>query len=142
MQWVIEKGAASDRSLVVQNVVGQVLALAQQKFASNVVEKCVLHGSDEERNQVIEEVLGVAPDGSSVIKAMLVHPYANYVMQSEDMPDPFVYVTALLTASILHSPFAQRFYISLGTPNVSACMQKQRYSLHTCGSIRPVTLSI
>lgn len=83
VQWVIEKGEAPDRSLVVNNVYGQVLALAQQKFASNVVEKCVLHGSDHERTQLIEEVLGVAQDGSSVIKAMLVHPYANYVMQSE-----------------------------------------------------------
>jgi pumilio RNA-binding family len=56
--------------------------LAQQKFASNVIEKCIIHASDLERKKIIEEVLSPAPDGTSVVKAMLVHPYANYVMQS------------------------------------------------------------
>lgn len=83
VQWVIEKGDAADRSLVINKVYGQVLMFAQQKFASNVVEKCVLHGNAEERRRIIDEVIGPAPDGSSVVKAMLVHPYANYVMQSE-----------------------------------------------------------
>jgi len=83
IQWVIEKGEKADRSLVISNIHGQVLPLAQQKFASNVIEKCVLHADDEERKHMIEEVLALGPDGSSVVKAMLVHPYANYVMQSE-----------------------------------------------------------
>ncbi|GAA5992359.1 hypothetical protein JCM10908_000443 [Rhodotorula pacifica] len=81
IQWVIEKGDPQDRSLVVAKLYGQVLPLAQQKFASNVVEKCIIHGSEEERRRLIEEVLSTSPDGSSIIKAMLTHPYANYVMQ-------------------------------------------------------------
>ncbi|GAA5970745.1 hypothetical protein JCM8115_003159 [Rhodotorula mucilaginosa] len=81
VQWVIEKGDPEDRSLVVAKLYGQVLPLAQQKFASNVVEKCVIHGSEEERRRLIDEVLKTTPDGSSIIKAMLTHPYANYVMQ-------------------------------------------------------------
>ncbi|TNY21022.1 armadillo-type protein [Rhodotorula diobovata] len=81
VQWVLEKGDPADRSLVIAKVFGQLLPLAQQKFASNVVEKCIIYGSEEERVRLLDEVLAPAPDGSSVIKAMLVHPYANYVMQ-------------------------------------------------------------
>lgn len=89
VQWVIEKGDPEDRSLVVAKLYGQVLPLAQQKFASNVVEKCVIHGSEEERRRLIDEVLKTTPDGSSIIKAMLTHPYANYVMQSESTFEAF-----------------------------------------------------
>ncbi|KAK4051404.1 mRNA binding protein puf3 [Microbotryomycetes sp. JL201] len=81
VQWVIEKGDPADRSLVISRILGQVLPLAQQKFASNVVEKCVTHATDQERSLIIDEVLTPAPDGSSIIRAMLVHPYANYVVQ-------------------------------------------------------------
>lgn len=82
IQWVIEKGEPADRSLVISKVHGQVLLLAQQKFASNVVEKCIIYATDAERHRLIDEVLAPGPDGTSVVKAMLVHPYANYVMQS------------------------------------------------------------
>lgn len=83
MQWIIEKGERADKSLVIGKAYGQVLPLAQQKFASNVMEKCIVHADDDERHKLIDEVIRPALDGSSVIKAMLVHPYANYVMQSE-----------------------------------------------------------
>ncbi|GAA6049753.1 hypothetical protein JCM3770_004441 [Rhodotorula araucariae] len=81
VQWVIEKGEPADRSLVIAKVFGQLLPLAQQKFASNVVEKCIVYGGDDERARLIDEVLSPGPDGTSLVKAMLVHPYANYVMQ-------------------------------------------------------------
>ncbi|BGP00131.1 hypothetical protein RTG_00087 [Rhodotorula toruloides ATCC 204091] len=81
VQWVLEKGDTADRSLVIAKVYGQLLPLAQQKFASNVVEKCILYGTDDERRRLIDEVLQTGHDGSSTIKAMLVHPYANYVIQ-------------------------------------------------------------
>lgn len=83
IQWVIEKGERSDKSQVISKIYGQVLPLAQQKFASNVIEKCIMWATEEERKRLIAEVLAPAADGSSVVKAMLVHPFANYVMQSE-----------------------------------------------------------
>ena len=81
VQWVIEKGESPDRSRVINNVIGHVLPLSQQKFASNAIEKCVVHATDAERARIVDEVLAPAPDGSSVVRAMLVHPYANYVVQ-------------------------------------------------------------
>ena len=118
VQWVIEKGAPEDRSLVVNNVFGQVLVLAQQKFASNVVEKCVLHGSDEDRYRLIEEVLGTALDGSSVIKSMLVHPYANYVMQSEFT------IIAAVTPELIKCP------LHLSTEILHIVVQPQRERIY------------
>ncbi|GAA5971144.1 hypothetical protein JCM11641_004160 [Rhodosporidiobolus odoratus] len=81
VQWVIEKGEQSDRSLVIAEIYGQILPLAQQKFASNVVEKCVIHGTEEERQRIVDEILQPGHDGSSIVKAMVVHPFANYVVQ-------------------------------------------------------------
>ncbi|KAK4057273.1 mRNA binding protein puf3 [Microbotryomycetes sp. JL221] len=81
VQWVIEKGDPAERSKVVARIMGQVLPFSQQKFASNVVEKCIVNATDQERSLIIDEVLTPLPDGSSIIKAMLIHPYANYVVQ-------------------------------------------------------------
>lgn len=69
--------------MVISKIHGQVLQLAQQKFASNVIEKCIVHATEQERYALIEEILAPASDGSSVIKAALQHPFANYVMQSK-----------------------------------------------------------
>ncbi|GAA5898442.1 Pumilio-family RNA binding repeat-containing protein [Sporobolomyces salmoneus] len=81
IQWVIEKGETIDRSHVISVIYGQVLALAHQKFASNVVEKCIMHGTPEERRLLIDELLTPAPDGSSAIKSMLSGAFSNYVVQ-------------------------------------------------------------
>ena len=78
IQWVVEKGDPVDRNLVISKISGQLLALAQQKFASNVIEKCIIFASDEERRNLVQEVLEPALDGSSKIKTMLIHPFANY----------------------------------------------------------------
>lgn len=83
IQWIIEKGETQHRSRIIQKIYGQVLPLAQQKFASNAIEKCIVHATEEERRFLIEEVLTPSPaDGTSVVKAMLNHSYANYVLQS------------------------------------------------------------
>ncbi|KAG0288750.1 mRNA binding protein puf3, partial [Dissophora globulifera] len=57
IQHILERGKASEKSLVISKVTGQVLPLSKHKFASNVVEKCVAFGSKAERHKLIEEVL-------------------------------------------------------------------------------------
>lgn len=52
----IEHGKPEDKSKIINNVRGKVLALSQHKFASNVVEKCVTHATRAERSVLIEEV--------------------------------------------------------------------------------------
>lgn len=52
----LEHGKPEDKTNLINCVKGNVLELSQHKFASNVVEKCVLHASRADRNQLIEEV--------------------------------------------------------------------------------------
>ena len=42
-------------SQIVEAVRGQVLYLSQHKFASNVVEKCLTHGTPDDRTVLISE---------------------------------------------------------------------------------------
>ena len=136
IQWVVEKGETADKSKVVSQIFGQVLVLAQQKFASNVIEKCVMHATAEERSRIVDEVLTPAPDGSSVVKAMLVHPYANYVMQSRLRFKEFL---ALVADSLTYS---QRYSTPLPVRNVKPCSMRRACSSPTFASTHPPTLSI
>lgn len=64
IQHVLEHGKRRDKSSVVNKVRGQILQLAQHKFASNVVEKCVEYGTPQERLLMMEEILsGPKGDG-------------------------------------------------------------------------------
>jgi hypothetical protein len=80
-QHLIERGSKQDKSRVINVVKGQVLTLSKHKFASNVVEKCIMFGDAEERHVLIEEVLALNPDGSSNLSALMKDQYGNYVLQ-------------------------------------------------------------
>lgn len=77
----MERGQPADRSLVVSKILGQAFLLSKHKFASNVVEKCVAHGTQEERQVLIDEVLEPLVDGSLPLIAMVKDQFANYVVQ-------------------------------------------------------------
>ena len=55
---MIERGKPEERSAVIREFIGQIVSMSQQKFASNVVEKCFVFGSPEERQVFINEILG------------------------------------------------------------------------------------
>lgn len=54
--------------------------MSQQKFASNVVEKCLTFGSTEERELLVNEMLGTT-DENEPLQAMMKDQFANYVVQ-------------------------------------------------------------
>lgn len=56
IQHVIQYGRVDDQTLVVGEVRSSLLAYAQHKFASNVVEKCLQFGSHEQKNAIIDEI--------------------------------------------------------------------------------------
>jgi Pumilio-family RNA binding repeat len=62
-----------------------VVELSKHKFASNVIEKSLVHGTPAERHALVETVLTSAaggPDGASeALHLMMKDPYANYVVQ-------------------------------------------------------------
>ena len=81
IQHVLEHGLPWQRTAIVSSVQSQILALTKHKFASNVVEKCFVFGSDADRTQLVEEVIGSNTDGQAPIAAMVRDQYANYVVQ-------------------------------------------------------------
>eukprot|EP00004_Rigifila_ramosa_P001911 TRINITY_DN1191_c1_g2_i12.p1 TRINITY_DN1191_c1_g2~~TRINITY_DN1191_c1_g2_i12.p1 ORF type:complete len:894 (+),score=179.66 TRINITY_DN1191_c1_g2_i12:148-2829(+) len=105
IQHVLERGCAADKTSVVLKLRGQLLSMSQHKFASNVVEKCVEHGSESDRQILLDEILGngrgettttttttttpththphthTPTTTTSVLQTMMKDQYANYVIQ-------------------------------------------------------------
>ena len=55
---MLQHGKPEERSAIICKLIGQIVKMSQQKFASNVVEKCLTFGSAEERQLLINEMLG------------------------------------------------------------------------------------
>uniref|UniRef100_A0A8C6R9V0 PUM-HD domain-containing protein n=1 Tax=Nannospalax galili TaxID=1026970 RepID=A0A8C6R9V0_NANGA len=81
IQRVPEHGRPEDKSKIVSEIRGKVLALSQHKFASNVVEKCVSHASRAERALLIDEVCCQNDGPHSALYTMIKNQYANYMLQ-------------------------------------------------------------
>lgn len=47
-----------ERSTIIKKLTGQIVQMSQQKFASNVIEKCLAFGDPIERQILINEILG------------------------------------------------------------------------------------
>ncbi|CAA2934527.1 pumilio homolog 1-like [Olea europaea subsp. europaea] len=54
--------------------------MSQQKYASNVVEKCLSFGTPEERQTLVNEILGTT-DENELHQVMMNDQFANYVVQ-------------------------------------------------------------
>lgn len=54
---MLEQGKPEERSAIIQKLSGQVVILSKQKFASNVIEKCLAFGTPEERDSLIGEII-------------------------------------------------------------------------------------
>ncbi len=57
VQYVLELGNAESTSRVMRHLQGHYPELAQQKFSSNVVEKCLSLGPVEEREAAVKEII-------------------------------------------------------------------------------------
>jgi hypothetical protein len=55
--------------------------VARHKFASNVIEKALQHGGREEREGMINELIGEQPDGSNHVFKLLKDAYGNFPIQ-------------------------------------------------------------
>lgn len=81
VQFVIEHGSATDKALVLNQMRGQILALARHKFASNVCEKALVFADVETRAHLIDEIMMPTADGVSPLVIMMKDQFANYVLQ-------------------------------------------------------------
>lgn len=81
IQHIIEKGEPEDRSKVISVVKENILKFSKHKYASNVVEKCITYGTDEEKKILIDEIMKKNEDGTPRLLPMMKDQYANYVIK-------------------------------------------------------------
>ncbi|KAF2878343.1 armadillo-type protein [Massariosphaeria phaeospora] len=81
MQHVIEFGLPEDRARVLAHVKEQLLAFSKQKFASNVVEKCLVCGSREQQREIMLPIIEKNERGENHLLTLIKDPYGNYVIQ-------------------------------------------------------------
>lgn len=63
---------------------GKVFEYSCHKFASNVIEKCLIQGSKEQVSAIVLEVLGEEDEadlGNSVLVRLINDKFGNYVVQ-------------------------------------------------------------
>ncbi|KAF8350692.1 armadillo-type protein [Amanita rubescens] len=81
VQFVIEHGKPSDKILVLDRLKGNMLKMAQHKFASNVCEKALVCADSENRRRLLHEIMTPKPDGVTPVADMMKDQFANYVLQ-------------------------------------------------------------
>lgn len=59
---MLEHGKPHERTAIIQELAGKIVQMSQQKFASNVVEKCLAFGDPSERQLLVNEMLGTTDE--------------------------------------------------------------------------------
>ncbi|XP_047084928.1 pumilio homolog 5-like [Lolium rigidum] len=82
VQYIVEHGEPREREIIVLKFDGRVMQMSHEKHSSNVIEKCLIHGSYMDRKRIIVEIF-CAAGGTTAdhLLGMIVHEYANYVIQ-------------------------------------------------------------
>lgn len=62
LQHVLEHGKPHERSTIIKELAGKIVQMSQQKFASNVAEKCLTFGDPSERRLLVTEMLGTTDE--------------------------------------------------------------------------------
>ncbi|KAI8943426.1 hypothetical protein NX059_001436 [Plenodomus lindquistii] len=81
VQHVIEHGLPEDRAKIVHLIKAQFLTFSKHKFASNVVERCLVCGDDSQRHALVSTVIAKNDRGETNILNLLKDGYGNYVIQ-------------------------------------------------------------
>lgn len=78
----MEHGAPQYKAVVISALVGDIVQLSRHKFASNVVEKSLHYCTSEDRDKMIERILGGGDEaGGEPLQQLTTDQFANYVVQ-------------------------------------------------------------
>ncbi|KAL8139190.1 hypothetical protein V2J09_005191, partial [Rumex salicifolius] len=80
IQHILELGNQHERSQVMSKLAGRFVEMSQHKYASNVIEKCLIYGGASEKESLIKEIV-VRPQEDANLLIMMKDQYANYVIQ-------------------------------------------------------------
>lgn len=89
-QHVIQNGKPEDSTRIIELVMNDFLTLSKHKFASNVVEKCIEHGSAAQRAAVREQLTTSGSDNTLPLQQLMRDQYGNYVIRKQ-MPYTHLY---------------------------------------------------
>ncbi|KAF9731789.1 hypothetical protein PMIN02_007288 [Paraphaeosphaeria minitans] len=80
-QHIIEHGTPEDRAKAIGLVNQGLLTFSKHKFASNVVEKCLKFGNNEQRRDIMLKLTDKNERGDNNLQTLIKDPYGNYVIQ-------------------------------------------------------------
>ena len=80
-QHIIEHGKAEDRAKVIKLITNQLVHFSKHKFASNVVERSIQFGTDDQRREMMTIVTELSPNGVSPLQTLIRDQYGNYVIR-------------------------------------------------------------
>jgi mRNA-binding protein PUF3 len=79
-QHIIEYGFPEDRAWVIGLITMNLLVFSKHKFASNVVERCLVFGTAEQRRGIMLEIIKKTDRESTLIQ-LIKDGYGNYVIR-------------------------------------------------------------
>ncbi|KAH9078272.1 hypothetical protein Ae201684P_019363 [Aphanomyces euteiches] len=80
IQHVLQHGQPAERSALINKIYPDIVRFSYHKFASNVIEKCLMYASVEQLHVIMRHVMD-ASDGECPLQVMMKDQYANYVVQ-------------------------------------------------------------
>jgi mRNA-binding protein PUF3 len=80
-QHMIEHGLPEDRAKIVELIKAEYMIYSKHKFASNVVERCLVCGSDDQRRDLVQTFISKNERGENNLLNLLRDGYGNYVIQ-------------------------------------------------------------
>ncbi|WVQ98978.1 hypothetical protein IAU59_006110 [Kwoniella sp. CBS 9459] len=114
VQSVIVDGLPVDKDKVINVIKGNVVRLARHKFASNVVEKAIIHANEADRKLLIDELVNVKPDGTNQVGMLLRDAFGNFPLQTalkcapEGQRQELLDIVASILPQIRHTPVGKR----------------------------------
>lgn len=85
----MEKGKSHERAQIISKLAGQIVTMSQNKFASNVIEKCFQHGDIAERDLLIREIVEQT-DGNDTLLVCMIIRHCNAMFPSLSL-SPFCF---------------------------------------------------
>jgi len=81
IQNVVEQGDAQNRDRIFVVVKANLVPFSRQKFASNVVEKCLTYGTEEQRRTIMHLLIARNAQGDTVLPTLIRDSFGNYVIR-------------------------------------------------------------
>ena len=81
IQHVLEVKQGENCSEIFETLKGKIFEMSIHKFASNVIEKCLHYGTNEQRENVINEIISKDDTAHDNLLALVKDKFGNYVVQ-------------------------------------------------------------